>query len=155
VSHSGRRPAIALPLLALCAVVLLCACKASNNNSGRAATAATATRPASVPPATPPPPPPTAVLSDTVIAQVGTPGQVVLSASGAKPDTVTVQAGRTVTFVNADSVPHHPVSVEAGLFDAGTIAPGGSAQVTVTAAGLHDWHDANNPRLSGTIRVIP
>lgn len=93
--------------------------------------------------------------SVTVVARPGTPGQVVLAASGATPDTVTVQAGRSVTFVNQDTAPHHPVSVEAGLFDAGVIAAGGSAQVTVTAAGLHDWHDATNPRLSGTIRVVP
>ncbi|HZQ35039.1 MAG TPA: hypothetical protein VFD32_03835, partial [Dehalococcoidia bacterium] len=106
-------------------------------------------------PATTPRPPSTAVPSVTVVARPGTPGQVVLSAAGATPDTVTVQAGRAVTFVNSDSVPHHPVSVEAGLFDAGAIAPGGSAQVTVTAAGLHDWHDAANPRLNGTIRVVP
>ncbi len=148
-----RPPATALPLLALCAAALLCACKSSNTNS-HASPAATATRQASAPPATPRPPS-TAVPSVTVVARPGTPGQVVLAANGATPDTVTVQAGRTVTFVNSDSAPHHPVSNEAGLFDAGTIAPGGSAQVTVTAAGLHDWHDASDPRLNGTIRVVP
>lgn len=132
---------------------MLGGCKSSNN--GRT-TPPTATRTAAAATTTSPAPPrSTAVPSVTVVARPGTPGQVVLAATGATPETVTVQAGRSVTFVNADAVPHHPVSAEAGLFDAGEIAPGGSAEVTVSTAGLHDWHDAANPRLSGTIRVIP
>ncbi|HLZ72268.1 MAG TPA: cupredoxin domain-containing protein [Dehalococcoidia bacterium] len=129
------------------ACLLLGACKASNNHPAATATVSPTRAPAARTAA--------AVPSTTVVARPGTPGQIVLSAGGAAPDTVTVQAGRAVTFVNSDTVPHHPVSVEANLFDAGQIAPGASAQVTVTAAGLHDWHDAVNPRLSGTIRVVP
>ncbi|HEY7294919.1 MAG TPA: hypothetical protein VH916_07740 [Dehalococcoidia bacterium] len=140
---------------ALAGILMLVACKASNNRSTATATAGQSRAPTAVAGTAAPPRTALAQPSTTVVSRPGTPGQIVLSANGATPDTVTVQAGRPVTFVNADSVPHHPVSVEAGLFDPGTIAPGTSAQVTVAAAGLHDWHDAANPRLSGTIRVVP
>ncbi|GEM_PF-2123487 len=140
---------------ALAGTLLLGACKSSNNHAAAPSTIAHPPTAVSRPATALPPRAAAASPSTTVVARPGTPGQIVLSARGATPDTVTVQAGRSVSFVNADTAPHHPVSVEAGLFDAGVIAPGASAAVTVTAAGLHDWHDAANPQLSGTIRVVP
>jgi plastocyanin len=86
---------------------------------------------------------------------VGTPGLVTISAGRVNPDTITVSAGRPITFQNDDATPHQIVSNEQMLFDTGPIAPGASAQVTVTAQGFHDFHDAANPALKGTIRILP
>jgi hypothetical protein len=94
------------------------------------------------------------VPAATVVARPGVPGLIRLSASGAVPDTVAIQAGRTVTWQNGDSVKHRVVSSEPGLFDTGEISPGESATVTFTAPGDHGWLDPAYPKLSGTVRVL-
>ncbi|HEY8819851.1 MAG TPA: hypothetical protein VIM45_00780 [Dehalococcoidia bacterium] len=92
--------------------------------------------------------------SVTVVAVAGTPGLITLTPAGAKPDALSVQSGRTITWQNDDTNRHHVVSDEPGLFDTGDIAPGSSVTVTVTVIGTHDWHDAVTPRLKGTLRVL-
>jgi len=66
-----------------------------------------------------------------------------------------VRAGRAVTFVNHDTVPHRIVSVQSGVFDTGSIPPGGQASVTVESVGFIDFRDADSPALRGTIRTLP
>ena len=78
-----------------------------------------------------------------------------LAAAGPTPASVSVQVGRAVTFQNNDTVAHRIVSVDAGVFDTGEIAPGQTAVVMITAAGIYDWRDATRPALSGTVRVLP
>lgn len=95
------------------------------------------------------------VPSTTVVARVGTPGLVTIAAGRINPDAISVAAGRPITFQNGDSSVHQIVSNEPGLFDTGPIAPGASAQVTVTPQGFHDYHDAASPALKGTIRILP
>jgi plastocyanin len=92
--------------------------------------------------------------SVTVVAIAGTPGLITLTPSGAKPETLSVQSGRTITWQNDDTNRHHIVSDEPGLFDTGDIAPGSSVTVTVTVIGTHDWHDMVTPGLKGTLRVL-
>jgi hypothetical protein len=68
---------------------------------------------------------------------------------------VATQAGRPVRWHNGDTVPHHIVSVEAGLFDSGEIAPGQDAVLFIGERGDHDWYDLADARLRGTLRVLP
>jgi plastocyanin len=77
-----------------------------------------------------------------------------VTTAGFKPATITVQLGRPVTFANVDTTAHRVVSDESGLFDTGEIAPGATASVNVTVEGFHDFHDAGDPRLTGTIRIL-
>jgi hypothetical protein len=91
----------------------------------------------------------------TVVALPGTPGQIVLNRTGPLPAAISIQAGRRVTFVNNDTVAHHPVSDEAGLFDAGEIQPGASASVALSAVGSHPWHDAHDSSVRGLVAVLP
>jgi len=90
----------------------------------------------------------------TVVAIAGTPGLITLTPSGPKPETLSVQSGRMITWQNDDANRHHIVSDEPGLFDTGDIAPGSSVTVAVTIIGTHDWHDLVTPRLKGTLRVL-
>lgn len=90
-----------------------------------------------------------------MVARAGTPGLVTLAAAGPTPASISVQAGRTVTFLNNDSVAHRIISVEPGLFDTGEIAPGQTAAVTISAPGVYDWRDSARPALSGTVRILP
>ena len=91
--------------------------------------------------------------SATVVAVAGTPGLITLTPAGAKPDTLSIQADRPVTWQNDDTRRHHIISDEPGLFDTGDIAPGSSATATLTVTGVHDWHDTLTS-LTGTIRVL-
>lgn len=144
-------------LLALvAAAALLAGCKASNSNKQ-----ATATSLPPVPCCTPPSLPSTpsasarATPAATSAPRVGVPGQVVITASGFSPAEITVQTGRAVTFVNADTVPHRIVSTRPGIFDTGDIPPGGSASVTVSSSGFTDFHDQANSAHTGTITTLP
>jgi hypothetical protein len=118
-----------------------------------AASPTTASAPKTVAPA--PIPRATGVPQVTSVARIGPPGLVTLSAGHATPEQMTIQAGRTVTWSNSDSLPHHPVSDETGLFDAGEIAPGEQATLTLSSAGTHGWHDVLDRGIAGTIRVMP
>lgn len=150
----------ALLAIAAALVVALPAagCKASNSNKPASPTALPSAPPVSTSsasprstaaPATPRPP------QATAVAHAGVPGQVTIGPTGFAPTDIAVEAGKPVTFVNTDSVAHRVVSNEAGLFDTGEIPPGGSAQISVSAPGFHDWHDAAKPSLTGTLRIIP
>ncbi|MHB8576542.1 MAG: cupredoxin domain-containing protein [Dehalococcoidia bacterium] len=93
--------------------------------------------------------------TSTVVARVGEPGLFTISAAGVAPQTVAVQAGRSASWLNADTETHRIVSDEPGLFDTGAVAPGQRVSVQVTAPGFHDWHDLAQPTLRGTLRIIP
>lgn len=103
---------------------------------------------------TPPLPARPAIPQVTVVAQAGTPGLVTIRAGGVTPATIAIQAGRTVNWLNADSVAHRIVSDQAGIFDTGEIQPGQSAAVTLNTPGTYNWRDALTPELKGTVRVL-
>ena len=150
-SVPGLRP---LVLVALCPALLLLGCKVSNTPgtaTARTTTAQITPTAASVAatPRTRPPP------SDTVVASAGTPGLFVIAAGRATPETVAVQLGRSVRWRNDDTLPHRIVSDEPGLFDTGEISPGREFELTVAVPGVHDWHDPADPRLRGTVRIMP
>ncbi|HEV2109612.1 MAG TPA: cupredoxin domain-containing protein [Thermomicrobiales bacterium] len=66
------------------------------------------------------------------------------------PTSVTVASGQSVTFVNASDDEH---TATGSAFDTGTIAPGGSATVTLTAAGTYAYFCSFHPEMQGTIIV--
>lgn len=144
-------------LVAALALVLLSGCKASNNGAKSPTPPPPTASAAPTTSRTPPPLPPTPARTPvgTSGPRVGVAGQVVISATGFAPAEITVRAGRPVTFVNADSVPHRVVSATTGTFDTGEIPPGSSAPVTVNDTGFTDFHDAATPSRTGTITTVP
>ncbi|MFQ5946395.1 MAG: cupredoxin family copper-binding protein, partial [Anaerolineae bacterium] len=70
-----------------------------------------------------------------------------------RPRTVTVLVGATVVWTHEDSAPH-TVTSDDGIFDAGTMAEGGSFQFTFESPGTYAYHCDIHPRMTGTIEVI-
>lgn len=77
--------------------------------------------------------------------------------SGFSPATLTVKVGATVTIRNDSdrtvdfSSDPHPTHTLYPFLNAGDIAPGKSATVTVPRAGSFGYHDHLNPSMKGTI----
>jgi plastocyanin len=68
------------------------------------------------------------------------------------PSPVTVAVGSTVMFVNND-VASHDARADNGNFATPILAPGGSANVTLSAAGSFVYHCSIHPGMVGTIVV--
>ena len=83
-------------------------------------------------------------------ATTGDPLEVRIVGRSFTPSTLTVEAGQTVTFINTDDDEHTATGPE---FDTGTIAPGGSATVTLDTAGSFDYVCSFHPEMRGTIVV--
>ena len=90
---------------------------------------------------------------------------ITVTAAGASPQQIQIQAGERVLFVNNDDVVHdmssdnHPSHLEClELNQAGFLSPGQSREtgnlVTARTCGFHDHLDAQNPRLSGTTTIV-
>ncbi len=65
------------------------------------------------------------------------------------PATLSVAAGDTITFTNADAAPHTATAND-GSFDTGRLNKGQSAIVTV-AAGTHDYKCLVHPSMKGSV----
>ncbi|HLC64512.1 MAG TPA: plastocyanin/azurin family copper-binding protein [Candidatus Nanoarchaeia archaeon] len=92
-----------------------------------------------------------------------------VTSSGFSPNSITINSGDTVTWINKDSAPHWPASAmhpthllypETGgcigsKFDAcGEIPPGGSWSFTFSQKGEWKYHDHINPgSMFGTVIV--
>lgn len=98
-----------------------------------------------------------------------------MTASGFSPDTITVSAGETVTFVNKDTVKRwpatdiHPTHTvypgsdikacfnggdSSGMFDSCRgLEPGETYSFTFTEVGTWDYHDHLKARFTGTVVV--
>jgi len=137
------------------AAMALAACSGSAATPG-AATVAPATQaatPASQAPATAPASAP-ASASAAVACTVGS-GSAATTAeirNFAFPAGLTVKAGGSITFTNADSAPH-TVTMEDGSCDAGRISSGSSATITFTAPGTYAFHCAIHTSMKGTVVV--
>jgi plastocyanin len=68
------------------------------------------------------------------------------------PANLTVAAGGSITFTNADSATH-TVTMDNGACDAGRIASGQSATITFTAPGTYTFHCTIHPTMKGTVVV--
>lgn len=71
-----------------------------------------------------------------------------------QPQTLQVKVGSTVTWANNDAT-SHTVTSDTGVFDSGTLTPGGSFSFTFTQAGTFAYHCNIHPNMKGTIIVVP
>jgi plastocyanin len=86
---------------------------------------------------------------------------IIITAAGASPQQIQIQAGERVLFVNNDDVVHdmssdnHPCPE---LNQVGFLSPGQSREtgnlVTGRIRGFHDHLDAQNPSLNGNITIL-
>jgi plastocyanin len=121
-----------LPLLALTGLVLLAA-PASAAASGPAPAAAPGPAPAA--------------------AQAG--GEARIVDFGFSPGRLTVEAGTTVTWSNTGARPHTATD-RGGTFDTRPVAPGATAQVTLSTPGTYFYFCRINPaKMNGVLVVEP
>lgn len=73
------------------------------------------------------------------------------SSNGFVPSTTTIKTGTTVTWTNADTVPH---TVTAAGFNSGTIQPGQTYVRTFTTPGAFDYKCDIHPVMQGTVNVV-
>ena len=71
------------------------------------------------------------------------------------PSPFTVAAGHDVTWVNRDGTAHTVTSDTAGLFDSGSMAPGGTWTNHFTTPGTYTYYCAFHTFMKGTIVVSP
>jgi amicyanin len=69
------------------------------------------------------------------------------------PATLTITAGDTVTWTNADEVVHTATSTT-GAFDSGDLAQGQSYSLTFTEPGTYDYLCTPHPSMTGQIIVV-
>jgi plastocyanin len=85
----------------------------------------------------------------------GTAANVTITISGFAftPAAVSVKAGQTVAWRNADSV-SHTATADAGAFDTGLISPGATSNpVAVSATGTLAYHCAVHPNMVASLGV--
>ena len=68
-------------------------------------------------------------------------------------DPITIRVGQTVTWTNTDPVPH-TVTSDAGLWDSGDIASGGSFSRAFLIAGSFGYHCSMHPAMTGRVVVL-
>jgi len=68
------------------------------------------------------------------------------------PANLTINAGDTVVFTNADSAPHTATDAN-GAFDTGRLNRGASAQLTFNSAGSFNYICSLHPNMRGTITI--
>jgi len=68
------------------------------------------------------------------------------------PDTVTVKAGTTVTWINKDNAPH-TVTADDGSFESGSLGNSQSWSKTFDKAGTFTYHCSIHASMKGTIKV--
>ena len=72
-------------------------------------------------------------------------------ANSFSPNPATVKVGQTVSWHNADSIPHNPTGTG---FNTGAINGGAtSAPITFSTAGTIDYHCGFHPSMVGTLNV--
>lgn len=80
------------------------------------------------------------------------PETITITTDGYTPIDVTIEAGRSVRFIN-DDTRQHTVTAENLLWGSGTIAPGGEFVHTFESAGTYPFFDSYNSRNSGAVYV--
>jgi plastocyanin len=88
------------------------------------------------------------------IGQTGTPSNntVLIQLASFQPDSLTVPAGTTVTWINRDIVRHTVTSTE-GLFDSDRLGSGESFSYTFNEPGTFDYYCTIHPIMQGTVIV--
>jgi plastocyanin len=80
--------------------------------------------------------------------------QVSVTRTGFHPASVTVAAGDTVTWTNADTE-RHQVVASTGSFSSPVLAPNQSFTHVFSTGGTFAYHDAIHPSLHASVTVIP
>jgi plastocyanin len=114
-----------------------------------AAIACGSSSPSTSPSPTPSPTPTPGVPSSSVAIAVGASS---LGDRAYAPDELTVPAGTTVTWMNADSVPHTSTSDATG-WNSGVVAPGGQFSVAFQTPGSFPYHCTIHPGMVGRVVV--
>jgi plastocyanin len=70
------------------------------------------------------------------------------------PAALTVRAGTKLTFTNSDQTAHTATSKASGVFDTGTVKPGGAATVTLTKPGTYTYYCVFHPFMTATVTVV-
>jgi plastocyanin len=68
------------------------------------------------------------------------------------PQTITVPVGTTVTWTNADDIPHTSVSTE-GVFKSKVLDTDEKFSYTFTKAGTYPYYCTIHPKMTGTVVV--
>ena len=73
-----------------------------------------------------------------------------------EPNPATLRVGQTVSWRNADSLPHTSSQTGSGGFDTGTIAVGAtSAPIRITTAGNLDYFCRIHPAMTARLDATP
>ena len=80
------------------------------------------------------------------------PNSVAITSTNFQPNSMTVQAGTTVTWINHDTT-DQAIASDNGEFDSGNIVPGGQYQYTFSQAGTFAYYSKINPSMTGRIIV--
>ncbi len=99
-------------------------------------------------------------LVSSILKDVGEPFDVAIVRDAAlptvaepySPATLTISAGETVTWFNADTM-IHTVTSGTGLFDSGELRPGGRFSYTFTEPGTYSYFCIPHPWMQGTVVV--
>lgn len=78
--------------------------------------------------------------------------QVIIANHSFDPDTVTIDAGETLTWVNQDG-PNHDVIADNGEFASQALSTGESFSFTFTDAGTYPYHCGIHPDMTATVIV--
>lgn len=95
-------------------------------------------------------------INFSVCADVGQSGASTVDIKGFsfQPDSIAVQAGTAVTWVNRDSV-DHTITSDNGKFDSGNIMSGGEFKFVLSQPGSYSYHCAIHPSMTGIVTVTP
>jgi len=80
------------------------------------------------------------------------PNSIEITDSSFSPNSMTVEAGTTVTWINHGSADQEVVASN-GKFDSGNISPGGQYQYAFTEAGTFEYYSKTNSAMTGKIIV--
>lgn len=81
-------------------------------------------------------------------------GSVSIASFAFSPDSVTVNAGESVTWTNNQAGVTHTVTSDTGAFDSGGMSGGGTFQQTFPTAGTYAYHCSIHPTMQGTVTVV-
>jgi plastocyanin len=90
-----------------------------------------------------------------ICADMSQPGASTVDIKGFsfQPDSITVQVGTAVTWVNHDSV-DHTITSDGVKFDSGNIMSGGQFRFVFSQPGTYSYHCAIHPSMTGVVTVI-
>jgi plastocyanin len=85
-------------------------------------------------------------------ATVAIPNSIEITSSSFRPNSMTVQVGTTVVWINHDTK-DQAIAATNGEFDSGNIIVGGQYQYTFSQQGTFDYSSKTNPSMTGKIIV--